>query len=88
MEQIRVFQDPLPGGERIVLVLHSVLYGPPGDDVELQLRVPMPMNPRPVELVHDVQVKPDGILRCTAQVQGHEGVVSLNFRYLHTQPLL
>ena len=83
MEDVGVLEDPLSGGEGVVLVFHIVLHAPPQDDVELHLRVPVPMDASPVELVHAVQVKADGLLGGALQVQGHEGVVGEDLSDLH-----
>ena len=84
VEDVGVFEDALAGGEGVVLVFHVVLHGAPGDDVELQLRMPVPVDAGPVKLVHDVQVKPDGVFRRPPELQGHQGVVRQDFRDLHS----
>ena len=84
VEDVGVFEDALAGGEGVVLVFHVVLHGAPGDDVELQLRMPVPVDAGPVKLVHDVQVKPNGVFRRPPELQGHQGVVRQDFRDLHS----
>ena len=83
-----VLHDALAGGEGVVLVLHEVLHGAFGDDVELQGGVPVPVDARPVKLVHDVQVEADGVVLRPLEVQGHEGVVGEDLGDLHGGPPL
>ena len=71
-----------------MLVLHEVLHGAFGDDVELQGGVPVPVDTRPVKLVHNVQVETDGVVLRPLEVQGHEGVVGEDLCDLHRGPPL
>ena len=88
VKHVGIFHNPLAGGQGVALVLYVILDGTPGDHIEFQLRMPVPTDMFLIKLPHDVQIKPDGIVRRAAAIQLHQRVVCLNLCDLQAHPLL